>query len=139
MEEDRPREAGDGRAETQRRTVRGLRGRSLRDAGHAEARAHVPGVLDHSRHLLHGERAPGNDEVALVLAALVIHDDEKLAAHKHGDGVLDGVERERDAGWRIGHLLRPCGGGRGGDEGEVGRGGNAVGLERRGALTGTGQ
>ena len=108
--------------ETQRGTVRGLRGRSLRDAGRAEARAHVPGVLDHPRHLLRGERAPGDDEAALVLAALVIHDHEELTARKRVDGVLNGVERERGVSWRIGHLLGPRGGGRGGDEGEVSRG-----------------
>ena len=96
-------------------------------AGRVEARAHVRGMLDHPRYLLRGERAPGDDELTLVLVALIIHDDEKLAAHKHGNGIFDGVERERDAGWQIGHLLRPCGGGRGGNEGEVGRGGNAVG------------
>ena len=97
--------------------MRELRGRLLRDAGRAEARVHVPGVLDHSRHLLRGERAPGDDEVALVLAAFVVHDDEELTASERSNGVLNGVERECGASWWNGHFLGPCGGGRGGDEG----------------------
>ena len=66
----------------------------------------APGVLDHPRHFLRRERAAGDDEVALVLPALVVHYDDELSAREGVDGILDGVEGELCPDGCIQELLR---------------------------------
>ena len=57
------------------------------------------GVADHERHELGRRELGGEDQVALVLAVLVVDDDDRPAALDGGDGGLDGVQ----AGQRAAH------------------------------------
>ncbi len=50
------------------------------------------GVADHERHELGRRQLGGEDEVALVLAVLVVDDDDDLAGGDVGDGPLDAVQ-----------------------------------------------
>ena len=50
---------------------------------------HAARVADHERHRLGRDLLGRHDEVALVLAVLVVDDDDDLAARDRGDGVLD--------------------------------------------------
>ena len=50
------------------------------------------GVVEEERHLLGGGELGRHDEVALVLAVLVVDHDEDLAAGERRDGVLDPSE-----------------------------------------------
>ena len=108
----------------------------MRDAGRAEARAYVPGVLDHPRHLLRGERAPGNDEVALVLAApssMTMRNSPRAnAAMVSSMGSNANAVRAGCLGSSWGRAGEAEAGMRGKPVGD--RGGNAVGLERREGL-----
>lgn len=56
-----------------------------------------PGVLDHPSHLLGRAACSGDDDVALVFAALVVHDDDKLSARYGCDGAFQCVECESSA------------------------------------------
>ena len=51
------------------------------------------GVPDHEGHELGGGELGGEDQVALVLAVLVVDHDDRPAVLDRGDGGLDGVER----------------------------------------------
>ena len=58
---------------------------------------HAAGVADRERHQLRRRLAGGEDQVALVLAVLVVDDDDGLAGGDVGDRPLDGVEPDRRA------------------------------------------
>ena len=58
----------------------------LRGEGHADQPG---GVGQEEGDLLRGDRVGGHDQVALVLAVLVVHDDDDLAAPDCLDRVLD--------------------------------------------------
>ena len=76
-------------------------------SGHVELVEPLPGErhADHARRVAHEERdllgrgvLGRHDEVALVLAVLVVDDDDDLAPADGGDGVLDRCEQCRFAG-----------------------------------------
>ena len=50
------------------------------------------GVADHEGDLLRLRLLGGHDQVALVLAILVVDDDDQLAGGEGGDGIFDAVE-----------------------------------------------
>ena len=55
---------------------------------------HAAGVPDRERHQLRGRLGGREDDVALVLAVLVVDDDDGLAGGDVGDRALDGVEAD---------------------------------------------
>ena len=90
-----------GRHERDRQAVEDL----ARDGGAHQA----AGVAHQERHELGRRLARGEDDVALVLARLVVDDDHGLAGRDVGDRPLDGVEAH---GGLVGHdcsLLGSCG------------------------------
>ena len=54
---------------------------------------HAARVADHERHLVGRHLLGGDDEIAFVLAVLVVDDDDELAALDRVDRALDGFER----------------------------------------------
>jgi hypothetical protein len=88
-------------------------------AGDGAVRA-APGVLDHPSHLLSRAARGGNDEVALVLAGLVVHHDNEFPARYGCDGALHRVESKGRTDGR-GALFRGPPGRRGKVDGVVDR------------------
>ena len=56
--------------------------------------ADVPGMFDEPGHFLGRDCTGGDDEITLVLPALVVHYDEKFAAREGVDRIFYRVERE---------------------------------------------
>ena len=58
-------------------------------------RTDAPRVLDQPGHLLRGDARGGDDQVALILAVLVVDDDEELAARDAEVKAKEGEKREK--------------------------------------------
>ncbi len=51
-------------------------------------------MLDHPGHLFRRDRAASNDQVSLVLSALIVHDDQELARLECCQRIVHRVKRE---------------------------------------------
>lgn len=79
-----------------------LRTTELRACHVRMSESYIPRVLDHPCHLLGGAFASSDDEVALILPVLVVHDDQEFAARERSQRIFHGVEGElRPLGHRV--------------------------------------
>ena len=107
--------AGDGVGGALRVLVHGRHGRQVQRLcpSRRHRRAHDPrGVPDDEPHPLRSHRRGGHDEVALVLAVLVIDDDDGPPVAQGGQRGVDGVEADHDGSpseaVAVGAAVRNC-------------------------------